>query len=70
MQEFKAAYFSPDDPSLSKAPYCKKWAELGNHASEKSGRIFAVAPEQQKKMIDAGFEDVREDMHKVRLRLD
>jgi len=65
MQEFEADYFSPDDPSLSKAPNCKRWAQLGNQASEILGRVFAVAGEQKQKMIDAGFEDVREKICKV-----
>jgi SAM-dependent methyltransferase len=65
MQEFEADYYSPDDPELSKAPNCKKWARLGNHASEKAGRIFAIAQEQKQKMIDAGFEDVHDDPYKV-----
>jgi trans-aconitate methyltransferase len=70
MQEFDANFFSPDDPSLSKAPYLKKSAQLCSQASEKSGRVMEIAREQQQKMIDAGFEDVHEDVHKVRLWLD
>jgi len=65
MQEFEADYFSLDDPTLSKAPNCKKWSQLGNHASEKAGRIFAVAGDQKQKMIDIGFEDVHDDVYKV-----
>jgi trans-aconitate methyltransferase len=67
MQEFEADYFSPDDPTMSKAPNCKKWAQLGNHASEKAGRIFAVAGDQKQKMVDIGFEDVHDDVYKVGL---
>lgn len=69
VQEYQAAFYSDDDPSLSKAPNCEKWAGLCNHASEKVGRIFAIAQEQKQKLIEAGFEDVHDDAYKVRLRL-
>jgi SAM-dependent methyltransferase len=70
MQEFEADYYSPDDPELLKAPTCKKYAYWGNLASEKSGRMFAIAQDQKQKMIDAGFEDVHDDIYQVRQRLD
>jgi SAM-dependent methyltransferase len=70
MQEFEAGFYSLDDPSLLKAPNCKKWVELGNYASEKAGRIFAIAQDQKQKMIDAGFVNVHDETYKVRLGLD
>jgi hypothetical protein len=69
IQEYESAFYSDDDPSLSKSPNCAKWASLCNYASEKAGRIFAIAQEQKQKLIDAGFEDVHDDTYKVRLRL-
>jgi SAM-dependent methyltransferase len=69
MQEYEATFYSDDDPSLSKAPNCRKMAHLCNEASEKAGRVIAVAQEQSQKLINAGFEDVHDDAYKVRLRL-
>jgi len=34
-------------------------------ASEKSGRMLTIAREQKQKLIDAGFEDVHDDMYKI-----
>jgi SAM-dependent methyltransferase len=67
IHDYEAGFFSDDDPSLSKAPNCKKWAALCNHASEQTGRIFAVIQDQTQKLINAGFVDVHEDGYKVRL---
>jgi SAM-dependent methyltransferase len=69
IQEYESAFYSDDDPTLSKAPNCKKWGDLCNYASEKVGRIFAIAHEQKQKLIDAGFVDVHDDTYKVRLSL-
>jgi trans-aconitate methyltransferase len=70
IQEEESTFYSHDDPSLSKAPNCRKMAHLSNEASEKAGRIIAVAQEQRQKLINAGFEDVHDDVYKVRLNLD
>ena len=67
MQEFQTAIYSDDDPSLSKAFNIKKLLFLCNYASEKMGRKFAIAQEQEQKLIESGFEDVHEDLYKVRL---
>jgi SAM-dependent methyltransferase len=69
IQEYESSFYSDDDPSLSKSPNCKKWSGLCNDASEKTGRAFAIAHEQKQKLIDAGFEDVHDNIYKVRLRL-
>ncbi|KAH8722392.1 S-adenosyl-L-methionine-dependent methyltransferase [Phaeosphaeriaceae sp. PMI808] len=53
MQEFEVAFYSPDDPSLSKAPNCNKSVQLGKIVSEKAGRGFPIAQEQRQKIIDA-----------------
>ena len=69
IQEYDSAFFSDDDPTLSKAPNCLKWGTLVNFAGEKSGRIIAIAHKQKQKLIEAGFEDVHDDVYKVCLRL-
>jgi SAM-dependent methyltransferase len=68
IQEYESSFYSDDDPQLLLAPNCKKLTELCNIASEKSGRSFAIASQQRQKMIDAGFEDVQNDLYKVCLR--
>jgi SAM-dependent methyltransferase len=70
IQEEESQFYSHDDPSLSKVPNCRKMAHLCNEASEKVGRIVAVAQEQRQRLINAGFEDVHDDVYKVRLNLD
>jgi SAM-dependent methyltransferase len=67
VQEYETEFFSNDDPTLSKLPNCKKLGELINGASEKAGAFLMIAQEQKQKLIDAGFEDVRDDIYKVRL---
>ena len=69
MQEYQATAYSDDDPSLSKAPNFKKWSHLCNEAAEKAGFLPAIAEMQKQKIIAAGFNDVHEDVYKVRLRL-
>jgi SAM-dependent methyltransferase len=69
IQDYEPGFYADDDPSLSKAPNCLKVATLGNVASEKVGRIFAIAQLQKQKMIDAGFEDVHDVAYKVRLSI-
>jgi len=68
MQDFDAEIYSFDDPSLSKAPNCKKWLHLCGHAYKDAGRDFITAQEQKQKLIDAGFEGVHDDMYMVSLR--
>ena len=65
MQEYESRFYSDDDPQLLLAPNCTKLTELCNLASEQSGRSFAIASQQKQKMIDAGFEDVHNDVYKV-----
>jgi trans-aconitate methyltransferase len=67
VQEYETVLYSDDDPTLSKAPNCKKLGVLCNEASEKAGAVLMIAQEQKQKLISAGFEDVREDVYKVRL---
>jgi trans-aconitate methyltransferase len=67
VQEYETAFYSDDDPTLSKVPNCKKLQDLCNEAGEKAGAVFMIAQEQRQKLISAGFEDVREDIYMVRL---
>jgi len=63
MQDNDHAFYSDDDPSLSKAPNIMKWVNLSNFASKKIGREVAYLEKQ--KLIDAGFENVHDDIYKV-----
>jgi SAM-dependent methyltransferase len=65
MQEYQTTFFSRDDPELLRAPSCKKLCDLCNIASEKAGAILMIAQDQRQKLIDAGFEEVREDVYNV-----
>jgi SAM-dependent methyltransferase len=65
MQEYETEFFSNDDPTLSNMPNCKRLGNLVNEASEKAGAFFMIVQEQKQKLIEAGFEDVREDIYKV-----
>jgi trans-aconitate methyltransferase len=63
MQEYQSTLYSDDD-TLLEAPNAKRWTALCTEAAEKAG-FRPVAEVQQQKMIDAGFTDVHEDVHKV-----
>jgi len=65
MQEFESRFFSDEDPELLKAPNCEKWTRLCNEASDRRGQHLATASEQKQKIINAGFEDVHEDVYKT-----
>lgn len=66
IQEYETVFYSQDDPELKNAPNCKKICDLCNEASVKAGAVLMIAQEQKDKLIKAGFEDVREDIYKVR----
>jgi SAM-dependent methyltransferase len=69
MQEYQSAFYSDDDPSLSKAPNAKKWVLLCNEAIEKAGFLPTIAEVQRQKIVEAGFTEVHETLYKVRPRL-
>ena len=64
MQEYDAWIFSDDD-SCERAPWTMEWVEKLDGASRKFGKQINVAKYQKQWMIDAGFEDVKEQIHRV-----
>ena len=76
MQEYEAWVKSDDDPDLLNAPSVLQWQQLVDEATIIFGKRLNVAHTVKQRFIDAGFEDVREDVYKVRtpgvayLRLD
>lgn len=64
MQEFEV-WIKSDDDTLKKAPSLIRLQELIDEASTKLGKQMNVANEQKQKVIDAGFEDVTDDVYKV-----
>jgi SAM-dependent methyltransferase len=57
---------SSDDDSVERAPEVVKWFKDVDEASEKFGKKMDVADRQKQFMIDAGFVEVTEVIHKVR----
>lgn len=64
MQEFEV-WVKSDDDTLKKAPNLIQLQTLVDEASTKLGKQMNVATEQKQKLIDAGFEDVTDDVYKV-----
>ncbi|RDW81498.1 class I SAM-dependent methyltransferase [Aspergillus mulundensis] len=62
--DFTVGIFSDDD-SAEKATNLQQWRDLLVEASQKFGKEFSVAQNYQQWMIDAGFDDVREEIYKV-----
>ncbi|BDD55388.1 hypothetical protein MAP00_000910 [Monascus purpureus] len=54
-----------DDDTLSRATYLLEWRDRLVEASEKFGKRMGVAKNYKQWMIDAGFENVREEIYKV-----
>lgn len=54
-----------DDDTLSRATYLLEWRDRLIEASEKFGKRMGVAKNYKQWMIDAGFENVREEIYKV-----
>lgn len=65
MQEFEV-WIRSDDDTLKKAPSLIKLQELIDEASTKLGKQMNVAEQQKGKMSSAGFENVTDDVYKVR----
>lgn len=65
MHEYQTVIHSDDDPEMSQAPCIKQWQQLVNDASVKFGKKMNVAHELKGWLVEAGFEDVREDIVKV-----
>ena len=64
MQEYDAWIFSDDD-SCKRAPWTMEWVEKLDGASKMFGKQINVAKYHKQWMIDAGFEDVKEQVHRV-----
>jgi SAM-dependent methyltransferase len=64
MQEYHCHVFSDDD-TLSQVPFLADWVEQTNEAAEKHGKPLRIANKLKQFMQEAGFEDVREEVHKV-----
>lgn len=60
---------SSDDDTLEKAKDWVNWMKTVNETAEKFGKILNVGPRQKQWMIDAGFEEVHEEIFKVRSHL-
>jgi hypothetical protein len=65
MQEYEAWIRSDDDPNLLNAPSVARWQELVDEASIIFGKRVNIAESLKQRFIDAGFEDVRDDVYKV-----
>jgi len=65
MQEYDAWIFSDDD-SCDRAPWTMEWVNKLDAASKMYGKQINVAQHHKQWMKDAGFEDVREVVHRVR----
>jgi trans-aconitate methyltransferase len=66
MQEYDAWIFSDDD-SCDRAPWTMDWVQKLDDASKGFGKQINVAQYQKQWMIDAGFVDVKEEVHRVSL---
>lgn len=60
-----AGYLYSDDDTIQNAPNIREWAKLQNEAAGKFGKRLDVAPNLKQWMIDAGFQDVTEEVYKV-----
>ncbi|PNY25604.1 Uncharacterized protein TCAP_04461 [Tolypocladium capitatum] len=64
MQEYDAWIFSDDD-SCDRAQWTMDWAEKLDVASKMHGKQMNVAKHHKRWMLDAGFEDVQEVVHRI-----
>ncbi|KAJ6439791.1 cmp-sialic acid transporter [Purpureocillium lavendulum] len=64
MQEYDAWIFSDDD-SCDRAPWTMEWVNKLDDASKMYGKQINVARHHKQWMKDAGFEDVREVIHRI-----
>ncbi|KAF2434307.1 methyltransferase, partial [Tothia fuscella] len=65
MQEYQAMVGSEDDPSMKKYPNIQYWVDLVCEGSIMFKKTLHIAKDMKQWMIDAGFEDVREEIYKV-----
>ncbi|KAK2808582.1 hypothetical protein FQN50_004614 [Emmonsiellopsis sp. PD_5] len=60
-----AAWFSSDDDTLSRVPASIQYQTLCNEAAKSYGKEINMAHKIKQLVIDAGFVDVQEEIHKV-----
>ncbi|RJE24866.1 Methyltransferase [Aspergillus sclerotialis] len=63
--DFAGDWFSDDDPDMERAPSIRKWARLQQEASIKFGKELDIAHLHKRQLIDTGFQDVHEQVHKI-----
>jgi ubiquinone/menaquinone biosynthesis C-methylase UbiE len=61
VQEYESYIACDNDPNNERIPNIAKWVGLCNEASEKFGKPISIATEQKQHMINAGFQDVRDE---------
>ncbi|KAI9852159.1 MAG: hypothetical protein M1838_001622 [Thelocarpon superellum] len=65
VQEFEAWVRSDTEGMMEKAKSISEWQNIIHETTVKIGKPLKVASEQKQHLIDAGFEDVREDVYKL-----
>ncbi|KAF1827469.1 S-adenosyl-L-methionine-dependent methyltransferase [Dissoconium aciculare CBS 342.82] len=65
IQDYDTAIYAYNDPDLETAPRTREWQVLVNLAAERSGRTMNVAHRQKQWMIEAGYQDVHEEVVQV-----
>lgn len=58
-----------DDNTLERAPYFREWSRLCDEASVKFGKRMNITSFYKQWMIDAGFKNVKEHVHKVSVNI-
>jgi len=66
MQEYET-WIRSDDATLNNCPNVQMWQQKVDEASIMFGKRLNVAGEQKEKMVNAGFEDVTDVIHKLPL---
>lgn len=55
-----------DDETISRAPWCAEWIREVDRASVKFGKRLNIAHMHRRWMTEADFEEIREDVRRVR----
>ncbi|KIW20703.1 hypothetical protein PV08_01280 [Exophiala spinifera] len=58
-------WLNSDDGGMARAPACTQWIHEVDRASTMFGKKLNIAHQHRQWMIDAGFQDVREVVHKI-----
>ena len=65
VQEFEAWVRSDTPGMMEKATCISEWQKIVDDTTAKIGKRLRVAADQKQHLIDAGFQDVTEDVYKV-----